>query len=167
MTLKKEGQMTKKWKILVLQGPNLNLLGEREPGIYGTDSLEEIHLRLVEYGHALGAEMSFFQSNHEGVLIDRIHEARLEGFHGIIINAGGLTHTSIALRDALSGVNIPFIEVHLSNVHAREEFRHHSYLSAKAHGIIVGFGSEGYRLALEGLIRMYEELTDGHYSENE
>jgi 3-dehydroquinate dehydratase-2 len=135
-------------KLLVLNGPNLNLLGTREPAVYGATTLPEIEAALVREGGALGATVECLQSNHEGALIDRIHQARIDGVDCIVINPGGLTHTSVALRDALSGVGIPFIEVHISNVHAREPFRHHSYLSAVAFGVIAGFGPGGYSMAL-------------------
>ena len=135
-------------RILVLHGPNLNLLGTREPQVYGHDTLAQIDTDLARIATDAGAELQSQQSNHEGVLIDRIHAARLDGTHFIIINPGGLTHTSVALRDALAGVALPFIEVHVSNVHQREAFRHHSYLSEIATGVIVGLGVNGYRLAL-------------------
>ena len=134
--------------ILVLHGPNLNLLGTREPHVYGHDTLPQIDAELARIATDAGATLQSLQSNHEGVLIDRIHAARLDGTHFIIINPGGLTHTSVALRDALAGVALPFIEVHISNVHQREAFRHHSYLSEIAAGVIVGLGVNGYRLAL-------------------
>ena len=136
-------------KLLLLNGPNLNLLGTREPATYGVTTLAEIETAAQEQARAAGADLSFFQSNHEGVLIDRIHAARNEQVDAIIINPGGLTHTSVALRDALAGVAIPFIEVHISNVHQRETFRHHSYLSAIAKGVICGLGTDGYRLAID------------------
>ncbi|HEU0201112.1 MAG TPA: type II 3-dehydroquinate dehydratase [Burkholderiaceae bacterium] len=136
-------------RILVLNGPNLNLLGTREPGIYGSRTLADIERELIDIATRHGAELSCFQSNHEGALIDRIHTAREEGVDFILINAGAFTHTSIALRDALTGVSIPFIEVHLSNIYRREPFRHHSYLADAAAGSIVGLGAAGYRLALE------------------
>ena len=135
-------------RILVLHGPNLNLLGTREPQVYGHDTLAQIDTDLARIATEAGAELQSQQSNHEGVLIDRIHAARLDGTHFIIINPGGLTHTSVGLRDALAGVALPFIEVHVSNVHKREAFRHHSYLSEIATGVIVGLGVNGYRLAL-------------------
>jgi len=134
--------------VLVLNGPNLNLLGTREPGIYGHDTLSDVHARLVAQGKAAGVAVATFQSNHEGALVDRVHAARTEGVRFIIINPGALTHTSVALRDALAGVDIPFIEIHLTNVHAREAFRHHSYFSDKAVGTIVGLGPRGYEFAL-------------------
>ena len=134
--------------MLVLHGPNLNLLGTREPQVYGATTLDEINADLTKIAADAGAKLAHLQSNHEGVLIDRIHAARTDGTEFIVINPGGLTHTSVALRDALAGVAIPFIEVHISNVHKREAFRHHSYLSEIAHGVIVGLGPDGYRLAL-------------------
>ena len=138
-------------RLLVLHGPNLNLLGQREPGLYGSRSLDEINAALMARAQALGAELECFQSNHEGALVDRIQAARGQ-CEGLLINAGAYTHTSIALRDALLAVDIPFVEVHLSNVHAREPFRHHSYLADKALGVICGFGPASYSLALEGLV---------------
>jgi 3-dehydroquinate dehydratase-2 len=135
--------------ILVLHGPNLNLLGTREPAIYGARTLNDIEQELAAIAANGGARVAFFQSNHEGALIDRIHAARAEGIDFIVINAGALTHTSIALRDALAAVQIPFIEVHLSNVHRREPFRHRSYLADLAVGSIVGLGPDGYRYAIE------------------
>lgn len=140
-------------KILVLHGPNLNLLGSREPQIYGRDTLADINGRLAERAQAADHELGWFQSNAEHELIGRIHQARDEQVALILFNPGAFTHTSIALRDALAAVAIPFIEVHLSNVHAREPFRHHSYLSDIALGVICGFGSDSYRLALEAAIR--------------
>ncbi len=140
--------------ILVLNGPNLNLLGTREPEIYGHDTLPQIAAELVQIAANAGAKLDSLQSNHEGVLIDRIHAARTDGTQFIIINPGGLTHTSVALRDALAGVALPFIEVHISNVHQRESFRHHSYLSGIAAGVIVGLGVNGYRLALSHVLSL-------------
>lgn len=136
-------------RVLVINGPNLNLLGTREPGIYGTRSLQQIEAELTEVAHTKGAEVTFFQSNHEGALVDRIQAARRDGTEFLIVNAGAFTHTSVALRDALAAVGLPFIEVHLSNVHRREEFRRHSYLSDLALGSIVGLGAAGYRYALQ------------------
>ena len=136
-------------KLLLLNGPNLNLLGTREPEVYGTTTLADIERSAVAQAKAAGASLSHFQSNHEGQLIDCIHAARGEGVEAIVINPGGFTHTSVALRDALAGVAIPFIEVHISNVHSREEFRHHSYLSELAAGVICGVGVDGYRYAID------------------
>ena len=136
-------------KVLLLNGPNLNLLGAREPDIYGSESLAEIERRLANIAKAAGAHLSCFQSNHEGALIDRIHAARQSGVDAIVINPGGLTHTSVALRDALAGVAIPFVEVHISNIYRRESFRHHSYLSELASGVICGLGVDGYRIGIE------------------
>jgi 3-dehydroquinate dehydratase-2 len=138
-------------RLLLLNGPNLNLLGLREPGLYGASTLAAIEGDLQERATALGVELACFQSNHEGALVDRIHAAR-EVVEGILINAGAFTHTSVAIRDALLGVAIPFVELHLSNVHAREPFRHHSYLADRAIGVVSGFGPASYRLALEGLV---------------
>ena len=140
-------------RLLVLNGPNLNLLGLREPGLYGNRSLEAINADLIDQAAALGVTLDTFQSNHEGALLDRIHAAHGEA-DGILINAGAFTHTSVALRDALLGVAIPYVEVHLSNVHAREPFRHHSYLADKAMAVIGGFGADSYRLALDGLVAL-------------
>jgi len=139
-------------KLLLLNGPNLNLLGTREPAKYGSTTLAEVEAMCTREAQRMGAQLAAFQSNHEGALIDRIHAARGEGVSGIVINAGALTHTSIGLRDALAGVALPFIEVHVTNVHAREAFRHHSYLSDIAAGIIVGLGVAGYRLAVQALV---------------
>jgi 3-dehydroquinate dehydratase-2 len=136
-------------KLLLLNGPNLNLLGTREPAVYGATSLADIESAATAQAGAAGGTLSCFQSNHEGALIDRIHAARAEGVDYIVINPGGLTHTSVALRDALAGVAIPFVEVHISNVHQRESFRHHSYLSGVAEGVICGLGADGYRLAID------------------
>lgn len=135
--------------ILLLNGPNLNLLGTREPHIYGATTLPQIEAELVQLAANAGAKLHTLQSNHEGVLIDRIHAARTDGTEFIIINPGALTHTSVALRDALSAAERPFIELHISNVHQREAFRHHSFLSATALGVICGLGVNGYRLALQ------------------
>ncbi|MCZ8236266.1 MAG: type II 3-dehydroquinate dehydratase [Inhella sp.] len=135
--------------ILVLHGPNLNLLGTREPEVYGRTTLAEINAELVAQAAAAGVALEHFQSNHEGALLDRIHAARLDGTRYIVINPAAFTHTSVALRDALAAVAIPFVEVHLSNVHRREAFRHHSYLSDLAVGVICGLGPLGYRLALQ------------------
>lgn len=134
--------------ILVLHGPNLNLLGTREPEIYGRHTLIDINQRLHELAAEHASSCIAFQSNHEGELVDRIHAGRQDGTDFIIINAAAYTHTSVALRDALAAVSIPFIEVHLSNVHTRETFRHHSYLSDTAVGVVVGLGAFGYEAAL-------------------
>jgi 3-dehydroquinate dehydratase-2 len=136
-------------RILVLQGPNLNMLGVREPGVYGSTTLADIHQAMLDRARASGAQLESFQSNHEGELITRIHSAYAEGVDFIIINPAGYGHTSVALRDALAAVAIPFVEVHISNVHAREPFRHHTYLSALAVGVICGLGAEGYQYALD------------------
>jgi len=138
-------------RVLLLNGPNLNLLGLREPGLYGAQTLAQIEAALAEQAVGLGVELECFQSIHEGALVDRIQAARGQ-VDGILINAGAYTHTSIALRDALLAVAIPFVELHLSNTHAREPFRHHSHLADKAIGVICGFGPTSYRLALEGLV---------------
>ena len=138
--------------ILVLHGPNLNLLGTREPGVYGSVTLEEINADLTRIAADAGARLQSFQSNHEGALIDRIHAARDDGTEFIVINPAGFTHTSVALRDALAAVALPFIEVHPSNVHRREPFRHHSYFSDLAVGVIAGLGAAGYRYALDAAL---------------
>lgn len=134
--------------VLLINGPNLNLLGTREPEVYGSTTLADVERLAIEQAQAAGATLSCFQSNHEGALIDRIHAASKEGVQAIVINPGGLTHTSVALRDALSGVAIPFIEVHISNIHRRESFRHRSYLSSIAAGVICGLGVAGYPAAI-------------------
>ncbi|MEN9464904.1 MAG: type 3-dehydroquinate dehydratase [Pseudomonadota bacterium] len=145
--------------ILVLQGPNLNLLGTREPHIYGSTTLADIERSLQSQALAQGLSLEQFQSNAEHELINRIHAARLDGTQFIVINPGAFTHTSVALRDALAGVAIPFIEVHISNVHKREAFRHHSYFSDLAQGTIVGLGVQGYELALQAAI---QQLKGAH-----
>ncbi len=139
-------------RLLVVHGPNLNLLGTREPDYYGLATLADINLALARRATAAGVELETFQSNHEGALIERVHAAREQQVNYIIINPAAFTHTSVALRDALAATGIPFIEVHLSNVHARESFRHHSYFSDLAIGVITGLGSKGYLLALEYLL---------------
>lgn len=138
--------------VLVLHGPNLNLLGSREPDIYGRTTLADIHAAMADRAKACGVRLESFQSNHEGELIDRVQSARDQGVGFIIINPGGYTHTSVALRDAFTAVAIPFIEVHLSNVHAREPFRRHSYFSDIAVGVIAGLGAQAYDLALEAAL---------------
>ena len=140
-------------KLLVLHGPNLNLLGSREPEVYGRTTLAEIDAALLAQATAAGHSLATFQSNAEHALIERVHAARTEGVAFILINPGGFTHTSVALRDALAGVAIPFVELHLSNVHAREPFRKHSYFSDLAVGIVAGFGADSYRLALDAAMR--------------
>ncbi|MAD46140.1 MAG: type II 3-dehydroquinate dehydratase [Oceanospirillaceae bacterium] len=147
--------------ILVLQGPNLNLLGTREPHIYGSTTLADLEQQLTAAAAAAGHELQQFQSNAEHELINRIHAARSDGTGFIIINPAAFTHTSVALRDALSGVAIPFIEIHISNVHAREDFRHHSYLSDIATGVIAGLGTQGYDLALRAAISHLEQTQGG------
>ncbi len=137
--------------ILVLHGPNLNLLGLREPGVYGSVTLNEINQQLIQEAQRLGVQVSVLQSNHEGVIVDAIHGAIGE-HQGILINAGAYTHTSVAIRDALAGVAIPTVEVHLSNIYRREAFRHHSYIAPVAIGQISGFGAESYYLGLHALV---------------
>jgi len=143
-------------RVLVLHGPNLNLLGTREPEHYGRSTLADINRALAVRAESAGLALEAFQSNHEGALIERVHAAGAQGVRFIIINPAGYTHTSVALRDALAAVAIPFIEVHLSNVFAREAFRHHSYFSDLAVGVISGLGSEGYLLALEYVLNRLE-----------
>ena len=142
--------------LLLLNGPNLNLLGQREPGIYGSGTLASIEDGLRQEATAAGAELNCFQSNFEGALVERIHQA-MGTSQGILINAGAYTHTSIALRDALLGVAIPYVELHLSNTHARESFRHYSYLADRAVGVVSGFGAMSYSLALQGLINHLQQ----------
>ncbi len=146
--------------ILVLNGPNLNLLGLREPEHYGKDTLDEIQVRLIQQAQAAGHQLNFRQSNAEHQLVEWIHEAYHQEVGFILINPAAFTHTSVALRDALLGIGIPFIEVHLSNVHAREPFRSHSYLSDKAVGVIAGLGAQGYELALQAAVRQLDALTN-------
>ncbi len=145
----------KKHSILVINGPNLNLLGTREPQIYGSATLKDLDERLDRVADELDVNLEHFQSNHEGDIVDKIQQSRgLIDF--ILLNAGAYTHTSVAIRDALAGIDIPFFEIHISNVHRREEFRHHSYLSDIAVGVIVGFGLDGYEFALRGAVRQLE-----------
>ena len=151
-------------KILVLQGPNLDLLGTREPDKYGNATLAELSARLDIVAAELGVTLEHFQSNHEGALVDRIRDASRAGVRGAIVNAAAYTHGSIALRDVLLATKLPFVEVHLSNVHAREPFRHHSMLSDVAVGVIVGLGPTGYEYALRGLVI---RLTAGSVSDRE
>jgi 3-dehydroquinate dehydratase-2 len=143
-------------EILVIHGPNLNLLGTREPEVYGYDTLDDINARLTDFATAQDVTLRFVQSNHEGAIIDVIHAAR-EWAAGIVINPGGLTHTSVALRDAIAGVSLPTVEAHLSNIHAREAFRQHSYITGVCVGIISGFGWRSYQLALDALIAHLKE----------
>jgi len=140
--------------IYVLNGPNLNLLGTREPEIYGHETLDDIAAMLDDRARELGLTIDLRQSNHEGHLVDWLHEARAEGAVAVILNAGALTHTSVALYDAIKAINLPVIEVHLSNPHAREAFRHHSFISPVARGVICGLGARGYLLALEAAARL-------------
>jgi 3-dehydroquinate dehydratase-2 len=144
-------------RILVLNGPNLNLLGRREPKHYGSETLDEIRIRLEQRAAADGHQLQFIQSNAEHLLIDAVHQARRDGVAFIVINPAGYTHTSVALRDALLAVAIPFIEVHLSNIHAREPFRAHSYFSDVAEGVISGLGAQGYELALDAALRRLKQ----------
>ncbi len=139
-------------RILVMHGPNLNLLGTREPDHYGLKNLADINESLIAIGDQMGCEITTFQSNHEGELVERIHQAASEHLDGIVINPAAYTHTSVALRDAMLGCHIPFVELHLSNIYRREEFRHHSMLADIATGIVSGFGSASYALALTGLV---------------
>ena len=145
-------------KVLVLNGPNLNLLGTREPSVYGAHTLADVEKMCRDEAARLSLELDFRQSNHEGELIDWIHEAGRDHaagtLAGVVFNAGAYTHTSIALHDAIKGANVPVIELHISNVHAREPFRHHSWLSPVAKAIIVGFGVQGYPLAIAGLVKI-------------
>jgi 3-dehydroquinate dehydratase-2 len=146
--------------ILILNGPNLNLLGSREPSVYGAQTLDDVEKICLDEGTKLGLSIDFRQSNHEGQLIDWIHEAGREcaagNMLGVVFNAGAYTHTSIALHDAIKGANVPVIELHISNVHAREAFRHHSWLSPVARAVMAGFGVQGYALAIAGLKRLVD-----------
>jgi len=147
-------------KLMVLNGPNLNLLGSREPHVYGHTTLDQILQNLIEEAVPLGCIIEAYQSNHEGDLVDLVQRAKREKFSGIIINPGGYTHTSVALRDAVSGVDVPTVEVHLSNIHAREEFRHHSYIAPVAVGQVVGFGALGYSLAFRALFEYLKSRSE-------
>jgi 3-dehydroquinate dehydratase-2 len=144
-------------KILVLNGPNLNLLGQREPAVYGAATLADVEVLCREAAARLGHDVECLQSNHEGMLIDALQAAgrrvKAGELLGVVFNPGAFTHTSVALHDAIKGAEVPVVEIHISNVHAREAFRHHSYVSPAAAGIVVGFGVDGYRLAIEGLVR--------------
>lgn len=144
--------------VLVINGPNLNTLGTREPEVYGTTTLADIEAGVVAQGDAAGLGVATFQSNHEGDIVDRLHAARGEGVRFVIINPGAFTHTSVAIRDAFAAVEIPFCEVHISNVHAREEFRKHSYLSDLAVGVLTGFGAYGYTMAMDFVIGRLKEV---------
>lgn len=143
-------------RLLVLNGPNLNLLGTREPTVYGTTTLEDIRIRLTERALSAGHQLDWLQSNAEHELVERVHRAKQEKIDFILLNPAAFTHTSVALRDALTGVDIPFIELHLSNVHAREPFRSHSYFSDVARGVIAGFGADSYVLALDAAFRQLD-----------
>lgn len=145
--------------VLVIHGPNLNLLGQREPEVYGHLKLADINQQLLDQAQSHQIQLDTFQSNWEGAIVDRIHQAQHDGIQFILINPAALTHTSVAVRDALLGVAIPFIEVHLSNVHAREPFRQHSYLSDKAVGVICGLGAKGYGFALQYAIKHIQSTT--------
>jgi len=145
--------------VLVLHGPNLNLLGSREPKHYGLATLDDINQALISRGEAAGAQVETFQHNHEGALIDRVHQAARDHVDFIVINPAGYTHTSVALRDAMAATAIPFVEVHLSNIYARESFRHHSYFSDLADGVVTGLGAHGYELALEYALRHLQNRT--------
>ncbi len=154
------------FKILVLHGPNLNLLGTREPEVYGKQTLDAINTSISELAAELGVHVEFFQSNHEGALIDRIHRGAADQISGLLINPGGLTHTSVALRDAISATQTPAIEIHLSNIHAREAFRHHSFIAPVALGQVCGLGAQGYTLALRGLVDCLSDLRSGSHNED-
>ena len=151
--------------ILVLNGPNLNLLGTREPAVYGRDTLADLERAVIGWGRALGLAVDCRQSNSELALIETVHAAKAAGTSYIVINPGGFTHTSVALRDALAAVSIPFVEVHLSNVHARESFRRHSYFSDAATGVVCGFGLQGYRFALEAIAQRLGARPDAEEAE--
>ncbi len=142
--------------VTVINGPNLNLLGTREPAIYGTETLADVEARCARVARELGLEVDCFQSNHEGAIVDKLHEVRASTV-GVVLNAGAYTHTSVAIRDALANVAAPFVEVHISNVHAREPFRHHSYLSDTAAAVIVGCGTQGYDFAIRRLAALADD----------
>ncbi len=148
------GSRRRKLKILIISGPNLNMLGKRDTSIYGAKTLDQIHQDLQKLGAELGAEVSCAQSNHEGALIDMIQDATKSGVKGLVINPGAYGHTSIALRDAMADSALPFVEVHLSNIHKRERFRHRTFLSDIASGVIVGFGADSYMLGLRALVNV-------------
>jgi 3-dehydroquinate dehydratase II len=147
--------------ILVLNGPNLNMLGQREPSVYGTQTLADIQKSLQDQAQKAGVRLEFFQSNHEGELIDQVHQAKTKGVGFVLINPAALTHTSVALRDAMAAVAIPFVEIHLSNVHRREAFRQHSYFSDLAEGVICGLGAGGYLAALDFAVNQLKK-TGNH-----
>lgn len=149
------GLILSKYSILVVNGPNLNLLGTREPQIYGYETISDLENHLKDVAAELDVSLECFQSNHEGDIVDMIQKCR-QKVDFILLNAGAYTHTSVAIRDALAGIDIPFYEIHISNVHKREEFRHHSYLSDVAVGVIVGFGLDGYEFALRGAVRLLD-----------
>lgn len=156
-TRKNTGQQTKGLKFLVIQGPNLNLIGTREPDRYGHENIELLHLSLEKLAGIHSVDLTFFQSNSEGAIVDAVQQARMDEVDGILINAGAYTHTSIAIRDAMLAVQIPFVEIHISNIYAREDFRTHSYLSDIALGQVTGFGTDSYRIGFLGLVC---KLTD-------
>ncbi|KAJ7139019.1 catabolic 3-dehydroquinase [Mycena epipterygia] len=151
--------MSASLSILLINGPSLNLLGTREPQVYGSVTLSDVVTSCTATAENAGASLVAFQSNHEGGIVDRIHQAKLDGVDAIVINPGAYTHTSVAIRDAFLGVGIPFIEVHVSNVHAREAFRHHSYLSDKAVAVIAGLGVKGYEYAVQHVATTFKKLV--------
>lgn len=146
--------------ILIINGPNLNLLGKREPGVYGNDSLDEIQREILEKARQIGAEVDFFQSNHEGAIIDALHEA-MDGYNGVVLNAGAYTHYSYAIRDAIAAIKIPVVEVHMSNVNSRDEFRHTSVIAPVCAGTIAGFGKNSYILGLRAVVEIVSEKSNG------
>lgn len=153
-------------KVLVIHGPNLNLLGSRETGIYGSATIQDIDDGLIRTGEERGVEVSTFQSNHEGEIVDRVQKAAVEGFGVVVINPAAFTHTSVAIRDALAACGLPFVEIHISNIHAREPFRQKSLVSDIASGIVAGFGPAGYRLALTGACDLLETVMRSSGEEN-